>query len=262
MLWLDCDREGENICYEVGVLEYFVSHVPLRKLLYHLLHFDEVMDNAVPHLSSAGGQQQVWRAQFSSLAPVDLKRAMATLGSPNKDMSDSVDARAEPRRLSLQGTGETLQNSHDVSFSVLQAEQAEEMDLKLGCAFTRFQTKYFQGKYGDLDTNLVSYGPCQTPTLWFCVRRSDEINSFQPESYYTIDVTISKAGRDLHLQWDRGQVFDMPIASLFMSLIQDNAKALVMEISQKEDRMARPQALNTVAMLKMASTRHGKSEGF
>ena len=133
--------------------------------------------------------------------------------------------------------------------------RAQEMDLKLGCAFTRFQTKYFQGKYGDLDTNLVSYGPCQTPTLWFCVRRSDEINSFQPESYYTIDASISKAGRDLDLQWDRGQVFDMPVASLFMSLLQDNAKALVTEISQKEDRMARPQALNTVAMLKMASTR-------
>ena len=55
----------------------------------------QVMDNAVPNMSSAGGQQQVWRAQFSSLAPVDLKRAMANLGSPNKDMSDSVDARAD-----------------------------------------------------------------------------------------------------------------------------------------------------------------------
>lgn len=201
VLWLDCDREGENICYEV-------------------------MDNVVPNLSSAGGQQQVWRAQFSSLAPQDLKKAMATLGSPNKDMSDSVDARAE-------------------------------MDLKLGCAFTRFQTKYFQGKYGDLDTNLVSYGPCQTPTLWFCVKRSDEINAFQPESYYTIDVQVTKAGKELPLTWDRGQVFDMPIATLFLNLLDDKAKAVVTDISQKEDRQARPQALNTVAMLKMASTRLG-----
>ena len=55
----------------------------------------QVMDNALPNMSSAGGQQQVWRAQFSSLAPVDLKRAMANLGSPNKDMSDSADARAD-----------------------------------------------------------------------------------------------------------------------------------------------------------------------
>mmetsp|Transcript_30608 Transcript_30608/g.54729 ORF Transcript_30608/g.54729 Transcript_30608/m.54729 type:complete len:860 (+) Transcript_30608:77-2656(+) len=202
VLWLDCDREGENICFEV-------------------------MDNVVPMLSSAGGQQQVWRAQFSSLAPVDLKKAMATLGSPNKCLSDSVDCRAE-------------------------------LDLKLGCAFTRFQTKYFQGKYGDLDTNLVSYGPCQTPTLWFCVRRHDEINAFQPESYYTVDVKIVKSNRDLFLTWERGQVFDMPVATLFLNAVSEgDAPAKVLDITQKEAKEARPQALNTVAMLKMASSRLG-----
>ncbi|CAK9078860.1 DNA topoisomerase 3-beta-1 (DNA topoisomerase III beta-1) [Durusdinium trenchii] len=73
VLWLDCDREGENICYEV-------------------------MENAIPNMSTWHGEQQVWRAQFSSLAPVDLKWAMANLGSPNKAMSDSVDARADAWR--------------------------------------------------------------------------------------------------------------------------------------------------------------------
>ena len=156
---------------------------------------------------------EVWRAQFSSLAPVDLKKAMATLGSPNKDMSDSVDARADARNENLAALGRTFGCKSGANFLLSLVRGAKEMDLKLGCAFTRFQTKYFQGKYGDLDTNLVSYGPCQTPTLWFCVRRSDEINAFQPESFYTIDVTVAKAGRDLQAQWDRGQVFDMPIAT-------------------------------------------------
>eukprot|EP00927_Polykrikos_kofoidii_P056414 TRINITY_DN50530_c0_g1_i1.p1 TRINITY_DN50530_c0_g1~~TRINITY_DN50530_c0_g1_i1.p1 ORF type:complete len:861 (-),score=130.51 TRINITY_DN50530_c0_g1_i1:243-2825(-) len=204
VLWLDCDREGENICFEV-------------------------MKNVEPQLTPVPGQQQVWRAKFSSLAPVDLKKAMGNLGTPNEDEALSVDAR-------------------------------QEIDLKLGCSFTRFQTKYFQGKYGDLDTTTISYGPCQTPTLWFCVRRHDEITSFQPESFYTLDVSISKLDRDLPLEWQRGQIFDLPLITTFKEIVQGktgNQTAHVTDVTSKEDRMARPQALNTVAMLKMASTRLG-----
>ena len=72
---------------------FFLLKIKFPSMCSGFVH--QVMDNAVPNMSSAGGQQQVWRAQFSSLAPVDLKRAMANLGSPNKDMSDSVDARAD-----------------------------------------------------------------------------------------------------------------------------------------------------------------------
>lgn len=201
VLWLDCDREGENICFEV-------------------------MQNVVPNLKKLPGEQQVWRAKFSSLAPVDLKKAMNNLGSPNEEQARSVDAR-------------------------------QEIDLKLGCSFTRFQTKYFQGKYGDMDTNLISYGPCQTPTLWFCVKRHDEITSFQPENYYTVDAEVSKAGRNFDLEWQRGQVFDLAVATTCKEVASSSNQATVKDIHQKEDRTPRPQALNTVAMLKMASTRLG-----
>lgn len=199
VLWLDCDREGENICFEV-------------------------IKDAQPSLSQPAG---IWRAQFSALDAPSLQRAFDNLGYPNKDMSDSVDAR-------------------------------QEMDLKFGVSFTRFQTKYFQGKYGDLDARLVSYGPCQTPTLWFCVQRHDAIQAFQPESFYSLDVTVNGRGQDLPLEWERAQVFDLPIATTFKEIVQrDGAPAWVVDVSSKTESRPRPQALNTVAMLKMASSMLG-----
>ncbi len=60
VLWLDCDREGENICFEV-------------------------MDNVLPHMArrgtaGAGGQQQVLRARFSAITAPEIRTAM--VGGP------------------------------------------------------------------------------------------------------------------------------------------------------------------------------------
>ena len=72
VLWLDCDREGENICFEV---------IQTTSLYLNLTDLPGAYDG------------NIFRARFSSLAPADLLVAYGTLAHPNLNESRSVDAR-------------------------------------------------------------------------------------------------------------------------------------------------------------------------
>eukprot|EP00899_Mesostigma_viride_P006662 jgi/Mesvir1/15998/Mv08302-RA.2 len=199
VLWLDCDREGENICFEV-------------------------MENTVQWMRTPeAGAQQVYRAKFSAISAPAIQAAMTNLGEPSKNESLSVDAR-------------------------------QELDLKVGVAFTRFQTRYFQGKYGNLDASVISYGPCQTPTLGFCVERHQRIVTFVPEPFWVVRPLVVKGGRNVELEWERGRIFDKDIAMVFQKLVAEAGSLHVVEWSEKEERKQRPHGLNTVEMLKAASS--------
>lgn len=136
----------------------------------------------------------------------------------------------------------------------------QELDLKVGVAFTRFQTRYFQGRYARLNAKVVSYGPCQTPTLGFCVDRHLEILRFQPQDYWKLDATIRHRDSTpvspllLQLQWSRGRVFNQQTVEVIGEEVRGGRASLRVErVSTKEERKVRPAGLNTVEMLKMAS---------
>jgi len=163
VLWLDCDREGENIAYEVLAVALAAN----------------------PRLA-------VRRARFSSLVRPELERAVARLGAPDRHASEAVDVR-------------------------------QELDLRVGASFTRFQTLLLQEKFefgaaaataaghggggfgggggGGRQQHgaaaptaaagpILSYGPCQFPTLGLIVQRAWEIQSHVPEPFWSIRLVL------------------------------------------------------------------------
>lgn len=180
VLWLDCDREGENICFEV-------------------------MESTGFQLNDA--RRKVYRARFSSVTEKDIFKAMDNLVEPNRNEALAVDARLE-------------------------------IDLKVGVAFTRFQTRYFQGKYGNLDSRVISYGPCQTPTLGFCVQRYLQITSFKPEKFWALHPYIIQNGYEIKLEWERHKLFDLDVAMMFQESVTHDSILEVIDISSKTGKQS------------------------
>jgi len=207
ILWLDCDREGENICFEVMDV--------VRKSMKYMRENDNV-----------------YRAHFSSLTPQSIREAakLGNLRRPDRNQSEAVEAR-------------------------------QILDLRIGCSFTRFQSMHFQSKYADLDAGTVSYGPCQTPTLGFCVRRHDEIMQFKPETFYVIQPIISRNGKKYPITWERGRVFREQVGRMFHELVKSGGDGYVSKVQQKNQSKKRPHGLNTVDMLQVASKALGIGPG-
>ena len=74
VLWLDCDKEGENICFEVShQLEYMAVICSMQVL-------DAISDSMRLDMRQ---YSNVWRAQFSAINERDIRDAMAKLIKPN-----------------------------------------------------------------------------------------------------------------------------------------------------------------------------------
>lgn len=106
-----------------------------------------------------------------------------------------------------------------------------------------------------MDSSLISYGPCQTPTLGFCVDRHDKIHSFKPEPYWVLNVVVRspKNETQISLEWDRGREFNQSAAKQYLNLVKSQKYAKIVSISKKDQAKVRPIALNTVELMKVSS---------
>jgi DNA topoisomerase-3 len=240
ILWLDCDREGENIAMEV-----------------------------VDVCLKANRRLKVFRARFSALSYQDVSRALMNLQRPDERASIAVDARME-------------------------------LDLRLGAAFTRFNTLCAKRNriLGLLDggenggerrergrgrgvndkenKNIISYGPCQFPTLGFIVQRKWDVDAHVPEKFWTISIGYrildgdgrqqrqrhrdgrglnnnnnnNNNGRVVEFRWNRQRVFDEHLAMSLFERVQNAPHATVLSTRGQEIKKWPPHPLNTLEMQK------------
>lgn len=204
ILWLDCDREGENIAFEV-----------------------------LSVCREVNPRMEVKRARFSALISSDIFRAVHNLIAPDENQSAAVDAR-------------------------------QEIDLRIGSSFTRLQTLLLQDAFdwteflpSDRERMLLSYGPCQFPTLGLIVKREWEIQSHVHENFWTIYVQYAEengpsAGK-ARFNWERGNLFDRAVAAMYHNMCIAQPEATVVDIAGAQRRRNAPVPLCTLELQKKGS---------
>ncbi|KAJ7519084.1 hypothetical protein O6H91_20G022100 [Diphasiastrum complanatum] len=157
----------------------------------------------------------------------EIHQAAQTLGRPNQLFADAVDAR-------------------------------QEIDLRIGASFTRFQTMLLRDcfvlPYLEEEKKLVlSYGPCQFPTLGFIVERYWQVQAHEPEEFWTISCFYSAESGDASFSWLRGRLFDYLSAAVIYEMCIEEPTATVCQVTGQESRKYPPHPLNTVELQKRAS---------
>ncbi len=159
---------------------------------------------------------RIFRAKFSEITRRSVERALERLAQPDLRTSQAVDVRAE-------------------------------LDLRIGAAFTRFQTVRLQRRFpAALANQLLSYGSCQFPTMGFVVERYKAIENFVPEAFYKIRVTHEVQQMRVEFHWQRVRLFDRSAAQAYHDLCLAAPTARVRDVRSKPKSKWRPIPMDTV----------------
>lgn len=197
ILWLDWDREGEGIAYEVIKL---VKQVWKTKF-------------------------EIRRAHFSAVTPGDVENAMNNLQFPNENLANAVFAR-------------------------------QEIDLRIGAIFTRFQSIHFKDILRIDRKDVLSYGPWQFPTLGFVVERYQKIRDFKSQNYWYLELKHmypDEPNSEVVFTWKRKRIFDKIVCLTLLEKTWESKEAEIVEVKNEKTSKWRPEPMNTVMMNKLWS---------
>ncbi|KAM5534558.1 hypothetical protein V8D89_011762 [Ganoderma adspersum] len=157
---------------------------------------------------------------------------------------------------------------HPVELDMRQSSAVEArilLDLRIGSAFTRMQTLNLQRRYEALKKEVISYGPCQFPTLGFVVARYNKVKNFRPEPFWYIFLSLTRPSSDeepvdTEFTWRRGHLFNFQAAWGLYEAALEHPVARVTKVTSKEAKkwyeycaIRKPYPLTTVDLQKAGS---------
>ncbi|GAA5979660.1 hypothetical protein JCM5350_003800 [Sporobolomyces pararoseus] len=128
-----------------------------------------------------------------------------------------------------------------------------ELDLRVGAIFTRTQSLELQKRVNTLADKLISYGPCQFPTLGFVVDQYERVQAFIPEPFWHIHVGIIRDESTTSFSWRRGRLYDQPVAQVLFDMCEAQPTATVLNQQTKPTQKWKPLPLTTVELQKTGS---------
>eukprot|EP00871_Galdieria_phlegrea_P003733 jgi/Galph1/4360/GphlegSOOS_G2984.1 len=144
----------------------------------------------------------------------------------------------------------------------------QEIDLRAGAAFTRFLTINIPRKFCIPLKNdkkiIISYGPCQFPTLGLIVDRLLTIRAFQPLNFYYLQLFIdnpndtNSAEQKLCFSWKRKNLFDRYCCGVLYELchsflMTNDFNLVIKDVTKTRKTRRRPLPLDTVELQRLAS---------
>lgn len=206
---------------------------------------DQVTDNAKS--IHANLQSQGRRAQLLFIW-TDCDREGEAIGYEIQQCIAAVNPsivveRAVFNNLDAQHILHAARNPQILDMKQVQAVKArQQLDLKIGAAFTRFQTLLCQSRQQSrsnqaVSNTILSFGPCQWPTLGFVVERFLQRENFVPEPFWWIDMTLNYDRQKFPLQWIRSRIYDrLCCFILYERCVDENLPLKVTDVKKKETR--------------------------
>ncbi|MEM0143147.1 MAG: DNA topoisomerase I [Candidatus Parvarchaeum sp.] len=172
---------------------------------------------AIDIVKEENDKAKIYRSVFSSLTVKELAEAFKNLQKPNKNLSDSADAR-------------------------------REIDLILGAVLTRFISLAAER----LGNSFLSVGRVQTPTLALIVSRDAERRAFKPEKYWRFLATVQTKDLEFVSEYKDGRIFDEKTAEKLRK-IKNERQAVITKVEKKTKKVSPPKPFNTTSFLRSAA---------